>query len=43
MRAALNSRAPESVESSYDNFWNIALYSTLFLIAGAFIEARLLV
>ena len=43
MGAALNSRTPESVESSYNKFWNLALYSALLLIVGAFMEARLLV
>jgi hypothetical protein len=43
MRAALNSGSPESVEASYSGFWRIAGLSTLFLVAGALMEARLLV
>mgnify|MGYP000576429858 CR=1 FL=1 len=43
MRAALNSGSPESVEASYRGLWRIAGLSTLFLVAGALMEARLLV
>ena len=43
MNAALNSRTPDTVESSYNRFWTIAFYSVLFLIVGAFMEARLIV
>ena len=43
MKAALNSRAPDTVESSYNRFWTVAFYSVLFLIVAAFMEARLIV
>jgi hypothetical protein len=42
MRAALNWGTPESVESSYNILWSVSFYSVLFLIVGAFMEARLI-
>ncbi|MCL7384164.1 MAG: stage II sporulation protein M [Thaumarchaeota archaeon] len=43
MKAALNWKTPESVESSYSSLWNVSFYSVLFLMVGAFMEARLIV
>ena len=43
MKAALNSRTPYSVESSYNRFWKVSFYSVLFLMVAAFMEARLIV
>ena len=43
MKAALNWKTPESVESSYSSIWKASFYSVLFLIVGAFMEARLIV
>jgi len=43
VKASLNSKTPEELEESYNGFWRVAFYSILFLIIGAFMEARLIV
>ena len=43
VKASLNSKTPEGLEESYNGFWKVAFYSILFLIIGAFMEARLIV